>query len=69
MKNTLKFFIALSVMAIGLVTSYELQAQCNIITTIAGTGSAGYSGDGGAATAAQLNLPSISLPSFKSGRP
>jgi hypothetical protein len=28
-----------------------------IITTIAGTGSAGFSGDGGAATAAQLNLP------------
>lgn len=29
-----------------------------IITTIAGTGAAGYSGDGGAATAAQLSLPS-----------
>jgi len=28
------------------------------ITTIAGTGAAGYSGDGGAATAAQLSLPS-----------
>ncbi len=28
-----------------------------IITTLAGTGTAGYSGDGGAATAAQLNLP------------
>jgi len=28
-----------------------------IITTIAGTGSAGFSGDGGAATSAQLNLP------------
>ncbi|MFZ9887980.1 MAG: hypothetical protein ACO3JL_10800 [Myxococcota bacterium] len=29
-----------------------------IITTVAGTGSAGFSGDGGAATAASLNLPS-----------
>jgi len=28
-----------------------------IITTIAGTGAAGFSGDGGAATSAQLNLP------------
>jgi serine/threonine-protein kinase len=28
-----------------------------IITTIAGTGTAGYSGDGGAATAAQINHP------------
>jgi len=28
-----------------------------IISTIAGTGSVGYSGDGGAATAAQLNSP------------
>ena len=28
-----------------------------IITTIAGTGSAGYSGDGGQATAAELNHP------------
>jgi trimeric autotransporter adhesin len=28
-----------------------------IITTIAGTGVAGYAGDGGAATAAQINLP------------
>ncbi len=29
----------------------------NIITTIAGTGTAGYTGDGGAATAAQLRIP------------
>jgi hypothetical protein len=28
-----------------------------IITTIAGTGSAGYSGDGGLATSAKLNYP------------
>ena len=28
-----------------------------IITTVAGTGAAGYSGDGGQATSAQLNSP------------
>jgi hypothetical protein len=33
-----------------------VQATGNIIT-VAGTGTAGYSGDGGAATAAQLNSP------------
>src|SRR5436190_1922681 len=32
-------------------------AQVNVISTAAGTGSGGYSGDGGAATAAQLNAP------------
>lgn len=32
-------------------------AQVNIITTIAGTGVAGYSGDGGPATTAELNRP------------
>ena len=32
-------------------------AATGIITTIAGTGVAGYAGDGGAATAAQLNKP------------
>ena len=37
-----------------------LQLVCcqNIITTIAGTGSAGYSGDNGAATSARLYYPS-----------
>ena len=30
-----------------------------VITTVAGSGTAGYSGDGGAAVAARLNLPSV----------
>ena len=33
------------------------QAQAQIITTIAGNGIGGYTGDGGAATAAELNTP------------
>lgn len=32
-------------------------ASSGIISTIAGTGVVGYSGDGGAATAAEMNLP------------
>src|SRR5438034_3461142 len=32
-------------------------AQTNTITTVAGNGAAGYSGDGGQATSAQLNAP------------
>ncbi len=35
----------------------EVAAVSGIITTIAGTGVAGFSGDGGAATAARLDLP------------
>jgi sugar lactone lactonase YvrE len=36
----------------------EVNAQSGIITLIAGSGVAGYSGDGGGATIAQLNTPS-----------
>ena len=35
----------------------KVDGDTGIITTVAGTGAAGYSGDGGAATAAQLNGP------------
>ena len=36
----------------------EVNAQSGIITLIAGSGVAGYSGDGGSATITQLNTPS-----------
>jgi hypothetical protein len=35
----------------------RVDASTNIITTVAGNGTAGYSGDGGSATSAQLNGP------------
>ena len=35
----------------------RLFGQCNIITTVAGTGTSGSTGDGGAATAAKLSNP------------
>ena len=35
----------------------EVAASTGVITTVAGTGGGGYSGDGGAATSAALNLP------------
>jgi hypothetical protein len=38
-------------------TNGSVVAQENIITTVAGTGQAGFSGDGGRATEASLNLP------------
>jgi trimeric autotransporter adhesin len=47
-------FIALPLI-FGLFATNNAHAQ--IITTIAGNGSSGYSGDGGAATAAQLYVP------------
>lgn len=48
--------LSLMLVSIGFWTGHA-GAQTGIITTIAGTGVAGYSGDGGAATSAMLYYP------------
>jgi hypothetical protein len=44
----------------------RMVSKCGIITTLAGVGTSGYSGDGGVATAAQLNMP-LGIAVHKSG--
>ena len=41
----------------GAITDRSCSSNCSIISTVAGTGSAGYSGDGGSATLAAINGP------------
>jgi len=53
MKNLTQIFVLLSIIFAGFGT----KAQRGIITTIAGNGTYGYSGDCGEATAAELNAP------------
>ncbi len=48
----MKIYLYLLIFLVGLTT---IEAQ--IITTIAGNGKTGFSGDGGQAIAARLNLP------------
>jgi sugar lactone lactonase YvrE len=49
-------WVAMAMFAVGSMASLGSRAQT--IDTVAGTGVAGYSGDGGAATSAQLEYPS-----------
>ena len=44
-----------TVVTYGVLVTGSISSSCNIITTIAGNGSAGYSGDGGVATSAGVN--------------
>ena len=53
----LKLYYAKLIFA-GFFLLFTLTLKAQIITTIAGNGTTGYSGDGGAATSAELNTPS-----------
>ncbi|MFH1352591.1 MAG: LamG-like jellyroll fold domain-containing protein [bacterium] len=52
-KNNILLLLGIAVFIFG----FQNLCADYIITTVAGTGSSGYSGDGGSATSAQLNLP------------
>jgi hypothetical protein len=45
------------ILFIAILFAGDAFAQTNVISTVAGNGSAGFSGDGGQATSAQLNAP------------
>ncbi len=55
-KIGVKYKVLLSVLLFLCASTFRLQAQL-IISTIAGTGPAAYSGDGGPSTSANLNIP------------
>ena len=50
--------VVIYILLVFMLLMQSVQCQ-DIITTIAGTGTASYSGDGGAATSATLNSPRI----------
>src|SRR5271155_1345 len=56
-RNVLRYFIltALLFLTAGFFQPHHIQAQT--ISTIAGTGTAGYTGDGGPATSATMSVP------------
>ena len=55
MNSTLRFCLICLICCSGFFTAHS---QSNIVTTIAGNGTSGFSGDGGSATLAMFNQPS-----------
>jgi serine/threonine-protein kinase len=55
--NKLQILFLGSLLTLGLTGAAVAQQAPGIITTIAGTGTGGFSGDGGPATQAQLTQP------------
>ena len=43
-------------------TVYSIEADSNVVTTVAGTGTYGHAGDGGLATLAKLRSPTFAMP-------
>ncbi len=59
MKNILRSFGYRCAFVVALLLSTRSESSAQIITTIAGTGTGGFSGDGGQATAANIDGPTV----------
>src|SRR6516225_3243136 len=57
MKTRIHFILVLFIAGLLGLSAAEAFAQNNVIATVAGNGTAGFAGDGGPATSAQLNAP------------
>src|SRR6516225_11800913 len=57
MKPRIHLILNFLIATLSIISASDAFAQNNVITTVAGNGTAGFAGDGGQATAAQLNAP------------
>ena len=57
MKRRTVWGVLLTVLSLGLLTTAVALAAAGDISTVAGTGASGFSGDGGPATSAELSSP------------